>query len=110
MMHIKSAIKSFRKGSGGGPDRLLPQHLKDLTGDQLGGAAIDLLDALADFINNIIFSGNLPEWICPIFYGTQLIALSKPDDGVRPIAIGFTLRRLAGKVAMSKLNDTCAIQ
>ena len=105
---IKSAIKSFRNGSGGGPDRLLPQHLKDLTSDQLGGVAISLLDALTDFINNIALGGNIPEWLCPIFYGAQLIALSKSDDGVRPIAIGFTLRRLAGKVAMNKLKDTCA--
>ena len=105
---IKLSIKSFRNGSGGGPDRLLPQHLKDLTSDQLGAVAIGLLDALTDFTNNIIFSGNIPAWICPIFYGAQLIALSKPDDGVRPIAIGFTLRRLGGKVAMAKLKDSCA--
>ena len=105
---IKSAIKSFRNGSGGGPDRLLPQHLKDLTNVQLGTVADTLLDTLADFINNIIFSGKVPEWLCPVFYGAQLIALSKADDGVRPIAIGFTLRRLAGKVAMGKLNETCA--
>ena len=104
----KQGIRSFRNGSGGGPDRLLPQHLKDLTSDQLGGVAVDLLDALTDFINNIFLSGKIPEWLCPIIYGAQLIALSKSDEGVRPIAIGFTLRRLAGKVAMAKLNDTCA--
>ena len=43
----------------------------------------------------------------PIFYGAGLIALSKDDGGVRPIAIGLTIRRLAGKVAMSKMKDKC---
>ena len=41
----------------------------------------------------------------PIFYGAGLIALSKEDGGVRPIAIGHTIRRLAGKVAMSKMKE-----
>ena len=45
--------------------------------------------------------------MCPVFYGASFIALSKPDDGVRPIAMGLTLRRLAGKVVMSKVRHVC---
>ena len=33
---ILKAIASFPNGSGGGPDGLLPQHLKDLTGNSTG--------------------------------------------------------------------------
>ena len=47
--------------------------------------------------------GNVPEEVCPIFYGANLTALSKPDGGVRPIAVGFTLRRLASKILSQKL-------
>ena len=33
--NTKQGIQSFRNGSGGGPDRLIPQHLKDLTSASL---------------------------------------------------------------------------
>ena len=36
-----------------------------------------------------------------------MIALSKPGGGVRPIAVGLTLRRLAGKIIMKKLYGKC---
>ena len=57
---VQQAIKSFRNGSGGGPDGLLPQHLKDLTAEYLGETANSLLDALMDLLNNIIFAGKVP--------------------------------------------------
>ena len=43
-----------------------------------------------------------------MFYGARLIALSKSEgDGLRPIAMGLTLRRLAGKIMMKKLRPDC---
>ena len=33
--------------------------------------------------------------------------LSKPGGGVRPIAVGFSLRRLAGIIIMKKLYGRC---
>ena len=36
------------------------------------------------------------------------MALSKTCGGIRPIAIGFTFRRLAGKVLMSTLKGECS--
>ena len=61
---VRLAIKSFRNGSGGGPDGLLPQHLKDMTGAQLGDSAFNLLDTLTDFLNEVVVSGQIPDWIC----------------------------------------------
>ena len=58
-------------------------------------------------MNNIILQGIVPSMICPIFNGSKLIALSKDDGGVCLIAIGMTLRCLAGKVVMTKLKDRC---
>jgi len=37
--------------------------------------------------------------VIPIFFGGRLIALNKKSDGIRPIAVGFTLRRLVSKCA-----------
>ena len=104
---VKLAIKSFKPGSSGGPDGLLPQHLLDLTSEEIGEPAIRLLDALCNFFNKIVFPGNVPKEICATLYGANLIALSKPCGGVRPIAIGLTLRRLAGKIVMKKLYGKC---
>lgn len=36
-----------------------------------------------------------------------MIALGKEDGGVRPIAVGFTLRRLAAKIVMFDHGDFC---
>ena len=38
----------------------------------------------------------------------KLDSTKKPDGGVRPIAVGLTLRRLAAKIIRSKLRSFCA--
>ena len=45
--------------------------------------------------------GSTPVSICPFFFGANLFALQKKNGGVRPIAVGCTLRRLVAKVAGS---------
>ena len=104
---LKKAIHSFKKGIAGGPDGLRPQHLIDMTGEILGETAEKLLDALVDFLNLIIFPGNIPKEVQPIFFSANLVALSKVDGGVRPIAMGGTLRRLAAKCISASLGDFC---
>ena len=104
---VKKALKSFKPGSAGGPDGLLPQHFLDLTSEDIGEPAIHLLDTLNDFFNKIIFPGKVPNQVCATIFGANLIALSKPGGGVRPIAVGFSLRRLAGKIIMKKLYGKC---
>src|SRR3989442_8083254 len=49
----------------------------------------------------MILAGRCPSSIAKTFFGGRLIALDKMSGGIRPIAIGFTLRRLASKVANS---------
>jgi hypothetical protein len=44
--------------------------------------------------------GLLPEALAPILCAASLIPLSKPCGGVRPIAVGETLRRLVGKALL----------
>ena len=89
-----TAIRSFPNGSSGGIDGLRPQHLKDLTAGTNGVAGQDLLVALAK-VGNIMVAGNVPEPIINVLYGASLCALNKKDGGLRPIAVGSVLRRLA---------------
>ena len=49
----------------------------------------------------MLLEGNLPLVARQIIFGGRLIALQKKDGGIRPIAIGYTLRRLAAKCANS---------
>jgi len=92
---VLEAINSFPAGSSGGPDGLRPQHLKDLTNRQIGGS---LLEAITNFVN-FVLSGKTPTWVCPFLFGASLLAFNKKDGGIRPIAVGLTLRRLVAKVA-----------
>ena len=55
---------------------------------------------MTDF-TNLVIAGRCPEAVAPVFFGGRLLALSKKTGGVRPIVIGFTLRRSASKCANS---------
>ena len=74
----------------------------------LGEESEKLLDSLVAFMNQIVFPGKIPEGVCPSFFGANLMCLVKPDGGIRPIAMGMTIRRLAAKCIMNELNDFCA--
>ena len=95
---VAKAICSFPCGSSGGPDGLRPQHLKDMTGSSAAGGGQMLLQSLTSFIN-FILAGEVTHPVRHFFFGATLIALNKKDGGVRPIAVGCTLRRLAAKCA-----------
>ena len=74
--------------------------MKDITSDALGETSKHLLQTLVKFLNGIVLCSNIPDAVQSSFFGASLIALSKKDGGVRPIAVGNTLRRLAGKACV----------
>ena len=88
---IRKELQTFPAGSSGGPDGVTPQHLKDLMSDKSDDK---LAAALRDFVNLLLAGGFSPE-VNEILYGGRLMALQKKDGGIRPIAIGYTSRRLA---------------
>ena len=100
---VLKAITSFRPGSAGGPDGLRPGHLKSLVGHAAAEAGSRLLTALTDFVNFVLW-GKVPGFALSTFYGATLCALQKKGGGVRPIAVGNTLRRLATKVGARPLS------
>ena len=81
------AIHSFPTGSSGGPDGLFPQHL---ILNSPSGVTAPFLSSLSAFILHVLNSST-PIPLRPLFFGARLVALTKKDGGVRPIAVGSTL-------------------
>ena len=102
---VLKALKSFPAGSSGGPDGLRPQHLIDLVSCKMGGPA--LLSALTGFVN-LVLDGDCPVNVRPILFGARLIAIVKKSGGIRPIAVGYTVRRLVAKCANNFAQEQLA--
>ena len=49
--------------------------------------------------------GKVPVGLRPFFFGAKLIRLRKKDGGIRPIAVGNTLRRICSKCVSSFATD-----
>jgi hypothetical protein len=58
---------------------------------------------LTAFCNKIV-AGHCPKELVPYFAGARLIARSKKQGGVRPIAVGEVLRRLIAKCALASVS------
>ena len=109
MRTLSTFITSFPNGSGGGPDGLLPQHLKDLTGSSAWDGCVSLLTSLGGLLS-LIQEGRTPSHIHLLFFGANLTALTMKSSGICPIAVGCTLRRLAAKcTCLHALESTPAL-
>ena len=98
------AVLSFPTDSVGGPDGLRPQHLKDLVTYTLIEGSDRLLDSLTEFVN-LVICGKVPVNARPFFLSAILTGLGKKGGGVRPIAVGCILRRLAAKCLCTSVFD-----
>jgi hypothetical protein len=99
---VALAIRSFPAGSAGGPDHFKLQHLRDLTSCVETGPA--WLTAITLLVN-LLLEGNCPPAVKRVLCSGNLIAFLKKSGGIRLIAVGYTLRRLAAKCA-----TRCALQ
>ncbi|KAI0986702.1 hypothetical protein GJ496_010906 [Pomphorhynchus laevis] len=95
---VPNAIRSFSNASAGGTDGLSPVHLKDLVSVSSGATGPLLVDALCQFCR-VLLDATVHPCIRPIIFGSRLLAFRNKCGGLRPIAIGCTLRRLAAKIA-----------
>ena len=92
---LRRLVASFPCGSAGGLDVMRPQILK-LIGHINGEAANRLVMSLCNFVD-VVVAGEVPPCIRSTFFGANLFAFTKPGGGIRPIAVGLTLRRLVSK-------------
>ena len=101
---VAKAINSFPSGSSGGPCLLVPQLYKDLIAKTNGPIGNEFLQKLTSVLN-IVLQGKIPVGLRPFFFGAKLIGLRKKDGGVRPNAVGNTLRRICSKCVSSFATD-----
>jgi hypothetical protein len=105
-----SCAKSFKKGSAAGASGFSSDHYRQLLfrSEKSGDVNTNLANASLKLVN-LILQGRLPNEIAPFFASASLIALRKPDDGVRPIAIGEFFRRVVAKATMLYLKPQCPL-
>ena len=103
---VEEAIRSFLPGSSGGLDGLTAQHLRDLltAGGELRRALLRMLCRVC----SIIARGDVPDEARNMLYGSWLVAATKSSGGLRPIAIGSTLRRLTAKILLQRIRGAAA--
>ena len=65
------------------------------------------LQALTKVIN-LMVDGKLPEDVSPFMAGARLHAVKEKDGGIRPIAVGNLLRRLASKLVAREVATKAA--
>ena len=97
---VLDALRAFAKGSAPGPSGLRAQHLLDAVSSPEQGST---LQALADVVN-LLAAGLAPRDLSQHMAGASLIALSKENADIRPIAVGEVLRRLTSKCLCSSVK------
>ena len=63
-------------------------------------------DTLADFAN-LVLAGRVFRLVRPSFFGATLLPFAKKDEGLRPIAVGLTLRKLVAKAVATVTTASC---
>jgi len=94
---VLSCLRGFPKGTSPGASKLRAQHLLDAVAGSTAPAARECLLSLTCLMNHLL-SGKGPSCLAPWLCGAPLTALLKKSGGVRPIAVGEVLRRLASRL------------
>ena len=97
---VESALASFDLDSAGARDGLRPQHIHDAITRPALGLRGHLLTALSGVVSRCL-AGDVPAAVAPFISSAHLTPLLKDAGGLRPIAVGLTLRRLVSKVAVA---------
>ena len=98
---VAKALRSFPAETAPGPSGLRVQHLREAGAL---GCSDALYSHLAAVLNLLVQGAACPE-AAATFAGASLLALPKPSGGVRPIAVGEVLRRLASKCMMALVRE-----
>nr|GFA89270.1 putative reverse transcriptase domain-containing protein [Tanacetum cinerariifolium] len=80
-------------------DGLRAQHILDVLCGEGYATTTDLLKVITSVVN-LWSAGRCPPILAEFVASAPLTSLLKPDNGIRPIAVGTIWRRLVSKVAM----------
>ena len=105
--HARKALRSFPARTGCGASGLHAQHLKDALRTGTSDANKEASRCITAVVKHML-EGRLPQEFAPFVTMAPLMALAKPNGGVRPIAVGEIWRRLASKVAMRQVRGGAA--
>lgn len=78
--------------------------MKDMISYSAGEAGQKCLQSITE-LSNLLLRGELNSETCPFFYGANLCAFLKKDGGIRPIAVGCTIRRLIPKLGCFEMRE-----
>jgi hypothetical protein len=100
---VLKKLGSFPKGTGPGASQWRAKHLLDVVRFCPPDIADPCLRKLT-LVINLLVAGKAPDSLAEILASAKLIGISKKDGGVRPIAVGEILRRLASKCCCSLIQ------
>jgi len=96
LLAMEAAVRSFPPGSAAGPSVLRPQHLLDCLNSADSAARTGLLEALLTLVTTVS-TVRLHPRAAPYLLRCLHHPAEEEGLGVRPIAVGDTLRRLTAK-------------
>ena len=105
---VRKKVEGFPTGSAAGASGTRPQLLKDVLACPNKAVGDAALAALTRLTNHMV-AGLAPRELAPFIAGAPLMALNKPDGGLRPIAIGETIRRLVSKCCCEATAEDCKV-
>ena len=100
---VREIVQHLHKFVKHGPDKLRNEHLQALCGrtKEPISEELEFCEHFASIIN-IIVNGRCPIEVSAALRDAEMFAGPKGNDDVRPIDIGGTLRKIAGKVCFNK--------
>ncbi|GJW19493.1 hypothetical protein Tco_0026929 [Tanacetum coccineum] len=96
-------LEERTSGTSCGRDGLTAQHILDALCGEVYATASDLLKAITSFIN-LWLARRCSPILVEFVASFPLTPLLKPDNGIRPIAVGTICRRLVSKVAIKGVD------
>src|SRR5689334_16214642 len=103
-----SEVEGFPSGSAAGASATRPQFFKDIISCPNTAVGDAALSALTKLTNHLV-AGRAPRELAPFIAGAPLMALVKNGGGLRPIAIGETIRRLVSKCCCDATTEEAKV-
>ena len=101
---VLHALEAFPRDTSPGFSQLRAQHLLDAIRCTSAPDAQLCLDNLT-ILTNSLLAGKLDRRIAPWLSGAPLTALRKKGGGIRPIAVGNTIRRLVSRICCMSVRS-----